>query len=131
MLDVRHPYIGPGQESEVSLMDSIYHILIPGVLGLIGGAIGSLIAPWVNWGIEKRREKLNRRRKFIISWRRFIGSAEFNPQTFADTLTYTTLEPYLLEETKALIENKADTDEQIKRRLLKEITRIEKEWGIV
>ena len=34
---------------------------ISSVFGLIGGAITSLAAPWVHWGIEKRRDKMNRR----------------------------------------------------------------------
>lgn len=34
-------------------------------LGLLGGVVGSLIPPWVNWGIELRREKMKYRRELI------------------------------------------------------------------
>jgi len=42
-------------------MDLNYQVIsavIGGVTGLITGAIASLIAPWVNWGIEKKRRAL-------------------------------------------------------------------------
>jgi hypothetical protein len=42
------------------------------ILGFIAGIAGSLIAPWVNWGIEKRRERLKHRRELITSWRKMV-----------------------------------------------------------
>jgi hypothetical protein len=47
--------------------DTIYVAVIGGLSGLITGAIGSLVAPWVNWGIEKRRKKMDRHRELIAS----------------------------------------------------------------
>ena len=40
--------------------------------GLLAGIAGSIFAPWVNWGIEKRRQKLAYRRELIASWRKMI-----------------------------------------------------------
>src|SRR5215203_734611 len=34
--------------------------VVPAVLGLVAGVIGSLIAPWVQWAIEKRRDRQKR-----------------------------------------------------------------------
>ena len=42
-------------------MDPIWSVVVPAVAALSGSAIGSLFAPCVNWGIEKRREKLKNR----------------------------------------------------------------------
>jgi hypothetical protein len=42
------------------------------VLGFVAGIAGSLIAPWVNWGIEKRRQRLSHRRELIASWRKMV-----------------------------------------------------------
>jgi len=39
--------------------------LISGIIGLIIGIIGTLFAPWVKWGIEKKKIKLNRRIELI------------------------------------------------------------------
>ena len=44
---------------------STTNAIIAGLVGLITGAIGSLIAPWVQWGVEKRRKKLERRTALI------------------------------------------------------------------
>jgi hypothetical protein len=43
--------------------------LISGGVGLTTGAIGSLFAPWANWGVEKRRLKHQRRVDRIKEWR--------------------------------------------------------------
>lgn len=42
------------------------------LLGFIAGIAGSLIAPWVNWGVEKKREKLSHRRELIKEWRKMV-----------------------------------------------------------
>lgn len=46
--------------------------LVSIVLGFVAGIAGSLIAPWVNWGIEKRRQRLLHRRELIASWRKMV-----------------------------------------------------------
>jgi hypothetical protein len=47
------------------MSDTILTAVIGGIAGLITGTIGSLIAPWVHWGIEKRRSQAERRRALI------------------------------------------------------------------
>ncbi len=49
-------------------MNAIVVVLI----SLISGAIGSLIAPWVNWGIEKKKLLLNERRSTIEKVRKLV-----------------------------------------------------------
>lgn len=34
-----------------------------------GGAVGSLVTQWSGWGIEKRKQRLQRRRELITGWR--------------------------------------------------------------
>lgn len=43
--------------------------LIGGGAGLATGAIGSLVAPWANWGIEQRRLRRAIRLERISEWR--------------------------------------------------------------
>ena len=69
-------------------MDPIWNVVIPSSLGLLGGTIGSLIAPWVSWGIEKRREKLKYRREIIQRCREKIESQGFSKQVFRTTSEY-------------------------------------------
>jgi len=107
--------------------------IISGLFGLIGGAIGSLIAPWVQWGIEKRREKLNHKRALIQDWRRHLGS-HYTKESFPSSLTYNGMKPYLSNEAVELVENNSAPDLKgidIKRRILNEINRIEKEWSLM
>jgi hypothetical protein len=110
--------------------------IIAGAFGLLGGVVGSLIAPWVQWGIEKRRFKLNRRLEYIRAWRHFIGSNEFDQATFRETKTFKTMCPYLPENLVEAIEDQSihvsiTGGDPIKGRLLDEVTRIEREWGLV
>lgn len=110
--------------------------IIAGGFGLLGGVVGSLIAPWVQWGIEQRRFRLNRRLEYIKDWRRFIGSKEFNQSTFRETKTFRTIRPYLSAKTLSLIESgeshlSVTGGDSVAGLLLDEVTRIEREWGLI
>ena len=43
--------------------------LIGGGAGLATGVVGSLFAPWANWGVEKRRQRQANRVERIKEWR--------------------------------------------------------------
>ncbi|MDG4667003.1 hypothetical protein [Mycobacterium sp. 236(2023)] len=43
--------------------------LIGGGAGLATGIVGTIFAPWVNWGIEKRRLRRQRRTEQVKEWR--------------------------------------------------------------
>lgn len=51
---------------------------IGGAAGLLTGAVtgvaGSLIAPWANWGVEKKRLKQHRREEHIKEWREGVDN---------------------------------------------------------
>ena len=64
-------------------------------IGLIGGIIGSIFAPWVNWGIEKRRLKLAHRAELIKEWRSFIEGFDFENQNFGNSSVYGAMRPYM------------------------------------
>jgi len=114
--------------------------IISGVFGLIGGTVASLVAPWVQWGIEKRRNKMTYRRQLVESWREYIDkNFNFNQNDFAGTATFSTLRPHLSKKLIKDIEDEAiqltsigsSTHDSIKLDLLQEITRIEKRWGLI
>lgn len=50
--------------------------VVGGVAGLATGALASVVAPWVNWGIERRRLRLERRQELIAEWRTGLAEAE-------------------------------------------------------
>lgn len=114
--------------------------IIAGVIGLITGAIGSLIAPWVQWGIEKRRIKQKRRIELLEEWRRIISKPNFDRKDLLESPYYASLRNLLKEEVRKEIERPSNsfrvklnspTGNYDKDLLLEEIARIEKEWGLI
>jgi hypothetical protein len=109
--------------------------IIAGVVGLLTGVVGSLVAPWVQWGIEKRRFRLNRRLGYIKQWRRFV-SDDFDQSSFKETRTFKTLRPYLSQDLVTKIEDQdiyasMTGGDPIRSQLLDEITSLEREWKLI
>jgi hypothetical protein len=63
------PQSGTAALDTGSVASEIAVALISGVVGLTTGAIGSLFAPWANWGVEKRRLRRAGRLERISEWR--------------------------------------------------------------
>lgn len=77
------------------------------LIGLFTGACGSLIAPWVNWGVEARRERVKARKQLLVDARTLLK----NPppvSEFRSLPLYCQLMPYLSESTNRLIQGKFD-----------------------
>jgi len=55
------------------MTETVWAAIVGGQQGVITGSISALIAPWANWGIEKRRKKLAHRRKLIADVRTMIA----------------------------------------------------------
>lgn len=47
--------------------------LIPAAAGLLSGVVGSLVAPWIQWGIEGRRERMRARRDLLVQARALLA----------------------------------------------------------
>jgi hypothetical protein len=45
--------------------------------GAVTGTISSLIAPWANWGAEKKRRQQDRRVERIAEWRKGVDEVAF------------------------------------------------------
>jgi hypothetical protein len=89
------------------MSDQILTAIIGGIAGLIGGGIVAIIAPWIKWGIEKRKQKLAYRRELITNWRAMIFNVmsvyeEVGAETFFDLLEkephYLSLKPHITTE---------------------------------
>ena len=51
-------------------MDStVVAAIVGGVAGVVTGGISSVIAPWANWGVEKRQLRRQERVTQIAGWR--------------------------------------------------------------
>ena len=120
-------------------MDSpVLMYIIPGIIGIVGGIIGSLAAPWIHWGVEKRRTRQAKRRELISSCRVLLGTG-LDKKTFRETEVYFKIRPHLdrqiineidEKDSESADETAADTS-RFRQNLLEEVSRIEKEWVLI
>ena len=120
-------------------MEEFLKIAVPALIGLVSGAIGSLIAPWINWGVEKRRTKLEARRRFIADARAELQH-NTDKEKFRDSVLYSRLRPHLSERNSKEIESDtitlqkggrgADANNYIPR-VLDDIRALEAEWDLL
>lgn len=126
-----------------SMSDTLLAAIVGAVAGIITGSIGSLFAPWANWGVEKRRLILEERRRKIGAWRRMLkevaitrGSSGTLMELLERQENYLSLTSYLSEDTKSEVRRNTGTipDSTIDHGLnilIDEVNRIEKEWKLV
>jgi len=119
---------------------STTNVLVSGVIGLISGGVGSLIAPWVQWGIEKRKSRLQKKIDYISKWRLLAAKEEFDRMEFMSSPEYQTLRTFLrkgeikqLERSSShyIIDINATFEDPDKRTILAAIARVEKKWRLI
>ena len=81
----------------------MWDIVIPAIAGLISGAFGSLLAPWANWGVEKKRLQQASRSKLIEEARAVLAESPAKSE-FRVLPIYSRLRPHLSETTHNVIE---------------------------
>jgi hypothetical protein len=113
--------------------------IITAGLAFAGALAGSLIAPFVNWGIEKRRNTFAYRRELIKQWRADIEiNYESFPQ-FSSSASYAAIRPHLTKEAIAKLEERVfhagaqlgRAGDPMRHLLLDEVARIEWKWKLV
>lgn len=123
----------------VSPMEALLKVALPALVGLIAGAIGSLIAPWVNWGIEKRKLRLAHRRDFIAAVRHALEARPDNRE-FRESAHYSQLRPYLSARTREGIESdtimiqnggRGEGVNNLRTHVLDELHALERQWGLL
>lgn len=115
--------------------------LLTALIGLLSGAAGSLITPWIRWGIEKRRNKRAARRDLILTTRDYVCSESFSAFQFYEKTYFIQLKPYFEDKVIEWIENfdhyydsVDDTSticQDLKVEILKQLQRIETSWGLI
>ena len=93
--------------------DIVLQYVLPSALGVVAG----LFSPWANWGIEKRKQRLQRRRELIAGWRLelipMVASSQDSPEIWAgpkqakvlSTPFHASLRPHLSEAAVKRIED--------------------------
>lgn len=82
-------------------------VLISSIAGVITGAIGSMAAPWANWGIEKKRTLQTRRVALIEETRKLLNDPP-SRQEFRRSELYSRLKPHLDQKTIKAVEGDRD-----------------------
>jgi len=110
--------------------------ILPAVVGFLAGLIATFIAPWVHWGIEKRRTRQSKRRELIGSCRMLLAT-DIDRHTFRETEVYSKVRPHLSRSTIDGVEK--DTDPGVKgsegpgfkEKILDELAELEKNWVLI
>lgn len=119
---------------------SLLTAIIGGIAGLITGAIGSLIAPWVHWGIEKKRYRRDRRAELVKQWREILLKEDFSRSDLLNHPLYGPLRELLKDEIKIILERptnhlvvdlNSSTNSPDRDTIRREIARIEKLWDLI
>ncbi len=118
------------------------YMLITIATAIIAGVFASFIKPFVDWGIEKKRSRLENRKSLINNARNFVSSDSFDIFSFRTTDIYLRLSEYFSKELNDTI-NMEGLDFHIKEELdyieqtpqqkslvLKEINKVAKQWRI-
>jgi hypothetical protein len=120
--------------------------LIPAAAGLVSGAIGSLVAPWIQWGVESKREQKAGRKALLAEVRALLAEppslAEFRRMPI-----YSRVFPLVSEKTREVLAGEFDErgNEGIvlvlggahggvnpyAHRVLADLATKEREWGLV
>jgi hypothetical protein len=118
-------------------IDALAQVGVPAITGLITGGIGSLIAPWINWGVEKRRRKHEARRNFIEEARNAVVTTE-DARDFRERAIYSQLKPYLSKDSLDFLTTPNVMRVEIPGNLLtyhtpvlEDISRLEAKWDLL
>lgn len=111
--------------------------VVPALIGLIAGILGSLVAPWVNWGIKKRELRLHARREFIWYARNAVRE-NGDRDVYREHVTYSQLRPFLSPRTITLIESDdkrvqpgGGSKGNFKQFVYEDIHALEQKWGLL
>ena len=126
------------------MSDTVWAAIVGGVAGIVTGSLSSLFAPWVHWGIEKRRRKLDKRIELIGRWRDMIlGWRFYSDHTRPTVLSldlergWVSLKPNLgrsvIQEVARYQERDISAIEldELVNFLLTEVAKLEKQWKLV
>lgn len=116
-----------------------FEVLVAAAAGLVSGVIASLVAPRVNWRVRRVRDQTEYRRQQVKRWREATQSFDFATGTFADTVVYAELRPYLDEEFRCGLEYgtvfvapaRARGESATKHTILDAITERERQWRLI
>jgi hypothetical protein len=91
--------------------------IIAALVGLVTGAAGSLVAPWVGWGIEKRRKLVERRINLFEYWKSVLSRSDFDCGMLLSDPNWGALRPLLTADALKQIERPCKSHQGYVRKL--------------
>lgn len=112
------------------------------LIAVVSLVVGAIVGPYINWGIEKRKQKLAYRRELVRKWRAMLAEAAKEDLERDDTRILAILERH---EDFYSLTNHVDSNHYpeyrkrhasldvpvFHRYLADQISRIEREWDLV
>lgn len=117
-------------------------MIVSAIVGLITGAIASLVAPWAHWRVDIQRQKREAKQEIITTFRsqlvRFLETTT-DPavRDYFQSSTYYRIREYLDRGYVAELEKLWDTElrhpsvKSLINRLLSDLARLEKDWDLL
>jgi hypothetical protein len=112
--------------------------LIAAIVGFVTGILGTFVAPWVNWGIEKRRLVREDRRKAIAQWRGSVHAlwVPGENERFPSSADFHAMKAYLSDATiSAVLALEISPSDQLRievqRSINEEIAAQERAWDLI
>jgi hypothetical protein len=126
-------------------MDTILNLIAPAVIAAIVAAAMSISLPWVNWGVDKRRHRRQRRVDQIDAVRRFAQEHDADLSELIQTPEYAALRKHFSTDFVERIERTSKTPTVIivvgvgrssgannfRPRLFDELTNLEIKWKLI
>ena len=114
-------------------------IVLTSIIGLISGGIASLIAPWVHWGIEKKKLQYKKKRELIDEFKSYLKREDFDRTKFVNSSNYFSIRKYLSPESIEILESinpplygtVGDDPFGYIKPISIDINKLEKEWKII
>ncbi|WP_028136326.1 hypothetical protein [Bradyrhizobium japonicum] len=129
--------------AEATWLDIFTRYVIPPLLGGAGG----ILTVYGQWGIEKRRQRLQARRDLVNAWRKDLiplltsypatrGGGGENKYAFMDHESYSSLRPHLRPDLRTELENtvvhvNVGGPAFPRQAIMDEIARIERKWRLL
>ena len=127
--------------------EGLLHYVIPPALGLCGGLISTFLGPWFYWWVEARKCRQENRKLLLEGLRNRLSSPPPAKESFRKLPQYFQIKPYLSPSTVKIIQGEYDKNGQeivqvvlggpdgganpYVRELLTDLSRIEREWGLL
>ena len=117
--------------------------IVPSVIGLLSGLIGTCVGPWVNWGVEKQRLQYESRKEIILQARKMLEEEGVLVEEFSRSAIYSQIRPYLSEKAIKAVERKTNEITVVtgairnsgvnpfKTIVLDDLVQLEKKWELL